>query len=177
MPEVSVKSLAFIGSRLIALYFAFVALAEFVNMSGMIFVSFHENRQNAATVYTLAAILVASRLLVACVLWFGADLIARKIVGRNTETSTTNGASGDVLQKALFAAAGLVVVVWSAPELVAAVYKYANLDEFRSKGVEGFRIRAEIIANVLKVLLGMILLLGAAGIRHALARIVRKETQ
>lgn len=141
------RSLAFIGCRLIALYFAFMALAELVNMSGMIFFSSQENTQNEVTIYALTATLIASRFLVACLLWIGAESISRKVVGRNVERAAPNEMSGEILQKVLFSAVGLAVVVWSAPELVAAVYKYANLDEFRAKDMEGFRLKAAWPAN------------------------------
>jgi hypothetical protein len=170
MSQETAKSLAFVGCRLIALYFAFGAAEAIIDNSGMIFVSSQADMKNIAAVSILTATLIASKVIVAAVLWFAANPLSRKIVGRPVSPSSAAMTSG-ILQSSLFSVVGIAFVVWSVPELVAAIYKFGNLDEYRAKDIEGFRMKAEIISSVLKCLLGIMLFLGATGLQNVLAKL------
>jgi hypothetical protein len=172
---VDLRDLAFVGCRLVSLYFGVQALQLVPGVLGTLAVLAGSvaDRGPNPWLFSLSHVLAFSIwALASVVLWVYAQAVGRRIVG-SRRSHLDAQVSRDDVQQVLFASVGLFIVVSSAADLAEGLYVVYAL---KSQGLERVepqfsRYTAWTVVASAKTGIGLLLVLGASGMAGAIRRV------
>ena len=129
--------------------------------------------KNALSIYpnnqfsSLDVLLIASSFMapvvVGLILWFLAPVVAKLMIGKNHVKPTIEKPTAFEIQAIAISTAGLIIVVLTLPMLLSNVMQALNEPYFFQEGNEDFALinLTNILASSLKLILGLLLMLGS----------------
>ncbi len=168
------EDFAFIGCRLLALYWAVKALysvSSVVTSWTAWKANVVESSSEMAGIVYFGLVPLALYALVAFIFWFGAARIVRFLL----PASGTKG-KGDAItlfqvQSVAFASVGILILLSSLPEICGVLYKINQLKQMDSHARASFDTQAQVFELSFRLLLGVLLLFGSKGLSGLLTRL------
>jgi len=172
----SARDAARVGIRLLALFVAVRSLDAWGQLLALALPGLPWEQIDRTSVALAAAIPGAAQGIVALALWTFAGRLAARVAGRRDEPGRTAAEQAPetwAWTSAAIAAAGLVVAATAVPGLAGAVYLLSRASEpgFPINPFELERARAELIADVVRLLVGACLAFGAAPAAKVLGKL------
>ena len=161
------KDFAYLGCRLLALYWAIKALYSvslFVTSWVVWKADIAEFSSEMAGVVYLNLVPLALYVLVALIMWFGASRIVQFLLPVSSTKSEGGAVTLFQVQSVVFAAVGVLVLLSSIPEIGGVLYKINKLTQIDSHVQLSFDTQAQVFELSLRLLLGTLLLFGAKGL-------------
>jgi len=168
------EELAFIGCRLIALYYAAKAL-ETVGSFMMFLVMWRTQAidlqsANVGVIY-LQILPFAFYGIIACLLWFGAGTIVRSLLPDTEFNQNSRSISAEQVQSVAFTTIGLLILTWGITDLVKVLYQVFQLNQASDFAHFSKTLKAEGITVACQILFGFYLMLGSRGLSKLVARL------
>lgn len=166
------EEFAYIGCKLLALYWlinAFNLLASSIATISMLKNTESISYFSMASLY-ISYLPVAVHIILAIFFWFGANRFIKHIFS-NTYEAKSSCVTAHQVQTIAFSVVGLLLIVWSAPEIINLLYKTHLWKEFDSYSEPPINVKAKMVELTLKILLGVILFFGAKGLSGLLLHI------
>ena len=166
------EEFAYIGCKLLALYWLISALnllATSVTTVSMLQYTESVSYFSTVAIY-FSHLPLAVNIIFAIFFWFGANRLVKNIFSNANETNDSCITAHQV-QIIAFSVVGLLLIVWSVPEIINLLYKIQLLKEFDSYSETPFSVKAKMVELILKSLLGILLFFGAKGLSGLLLRI------
>ncbi|QDU50376.1 hypothetical protein [Gimesia panareensis] len=171
------EDVAFIGCRLVGLYYAIKAL-ETVASFVMTFVAWKSGAQfpaSTAAMFYLQLMPFTFYTIAACMLWFGAGTIVKYLLPDGQIASTTSKPTLEQVQSVLFSAVGLLVLTWGITDLGKVLYQLFQLKQSSHYAQIPLTLQSECVAVACRLLLGFCLVFGSRGLSGFLTRLRQPE--
>ena len=166
------RDVAFIGSRLLAVYLLIFIIRQVGFFSTLIAAGLSQERFTVEIVPHIT--LVSAYSILALILWFSADRVSQLVVrGEKRLDRTTEQGKGTIrdFQAAAFSLVGLLVIIDAVSPLVNnAAHLLLWNEELYGALPRRFNIQVSLAAAVLQLVLGICLLLGAKGVVNLISR-------
>ncbi len=168
------EDFAYIGCRLLALYWAVKALysiSSFATSWAAWKANVVEFPSEMAGIVYFSLVPLVLYVLVALIFWFGAARIVRFLLPASSAKSESGAITLFQVQSVTFAAAGMLILLSSLPEIGGVLYKINQLKQMDSHAQVSFDTQAQVFELSFRLVLGVLLLLGSKGLSGLLIRL------
>ncbi|MEQ9069273.1 MAG: hypothetical protein RLO18_21245 [Gimesia chilikensis] len=171
------EDVAFIGCRLVGLFYAIKAL-ETVASFVMTFVAWKSGAQfpaSTAAMFSLQLMPFTFYTIAACMLWFGAGTIVKYLLPESDAKVSSSKPTVEQIQSVLFSAVGLLVLTWGITDLGNVLYQLFQLKKASNYAAISTTLQAQCVAVACRLLLGFLLVFGSRGLSSLLTRFRQPE--
>ncbi len=168
------EEMAYIGCRLLALYYIVNALYAITTFT-LFFTSWKRAQvkltfPEASMVYYQLAPFVFY-VIAGCVLWFGAGKIVNTLLPGSNIDNGLRSMTAFQVQSVIFSAIGILVLSLTIPDIVGALYtmtQWQNISTFSQVSLE---FKTQAVELVIRMFVGVFLLFGSKGLSSLLVRV------
>lgn len=168
------EELAFIGCRLIALFYAVKALETVGSFATSLIMwgsqSFDLPKADISVIY-FQIIPIAFNGIIACLLWFGAGRIVRSLLSDTEFDQNSRSVSAEQVQSIAFATVGLFILTWGMTDLVNLLFRVYHMKQVSEFAYISTTLQAEGITIACQFILGLCLLIGSKGLSNVIFRL------
>ncbi|WP_298867394.1 hypothetical protein [uncultured Gimesia sp.] len=168
------EELAFIGCRLIALFYV-TKLLETVGSFATFLVMWRTQAidlplANVGMIF-LQILPFTFYVIIACLLWFGAGTIVRSLLPDTEFNQNSRSISAEQVQSVAFTTIGLLMLTWGVTGLAKVLYQVFQLNQASNFAHFSNTLKAEGITVACQILFGFYLILGSQGLSKLVARL------
>lgn len=169
----SKEDFAFVGCRLIALYWAVLAifqLSSFINSWVSWLLNDETYKSNMGDLYLFGLWHLIFYVVVALLLWFGAARFSRYLFPENSAVDEAGAITLSQVQSVLFAAVGLYLLLDSLPELLSFLYDHLEMKDLATRVEYSPSKVGRLLEILLRAAFGAALLFGSGVLSGMLTR-------